>query len=63
LFQGQEVNGKVKYNALSLCKELELEESEIVLTELEEDQARIKCANGGKQVCGSCVSYLYSDFK
>ena len=63
LFQGGEVNGKMKYNSSSFCDQLDMEGSEIVLIDLKEDQARIKCANGGKQVCGACVSYLYSDFK
>ena len=63
LFIGKDSNGTVQYNSTSICKQLELSESESVLTDLPEDQARIKCANGGKQVCGTCVSELYSIFE
>lgn len=60
LFQLEKI--EQNHGAHSLCNQLKLVDSEIILSELMEDQARMKCANGGKQVCGACVSQLYSDF-
>ena len=63
LFVGVDKNGSIQYELNSICKSLKLSESEAILTDLPEDQARLKCAKGGKQVCGTCVSSLYSVFE
>jgi hypothetical protein len=52
---------KVKQD--SICKKMTYnEKSETVFTCKDENYARTKCAELGRQVCGTCASNLYADY-
>lgn len=45
----------------SICKKMVKSESEgNIFTCYNEKQARLKCAEIGRNVCGTCVAHLYS---
>jgi hypothetical protein len=47
----------------SICKGMELSDSEKnEFTCSSEVNARLQCAKIGRQVCGTCVSHLYSTY-
>jgi len=48
----------------SICKMMSIDENGgIIFTCEDEDQARLKIAEIGKQVCGVCTSHLYANYK
>ena len=48
----------------SICKKMNNNESsEVIFACLSEDDARVKCAKIGRQVCGTCVSHLYETYE
>lgn len=52
-------------NALndSICNKMTLSEnSKTIFSCKDENEARKKCAELGRQVCGTCVSNLYADY-
>ena len=47
----------------SVCQEMHNSESiRNIFVCKDEDEARIKCAEIGRQVCGTCVSHLYETY-
>ena len=66
LFEGgmSSDNKSCTSNQKSICKEMEKSEStENVFTCYEEKAARIRCAEIGRLVCGTCISHFYkTDF-
>ncbi|QGY47848.1 hypothetical protein GM418_30590 [Maribellus comscasis] len=47
----------------SICKKMDKSEStENIFTCYSEEDARIKCAKIGRQVCGTCISHLYETY-
>lgn len=48
----------------SICKMISIDENGgNIFTCEDEDQARLKIAEIGKQVCGVCTSHLYANYK
>ena len=48
-------------NKISICEKMDKNESEQnIFSCLEEQQAREKCAQEGRKVCGICISNLYA---
>lgn len=48
----------------SVCREMDKSESSSNKFTCEDEKtARIKCAEIGRAVCGTCVSHLYATFK
>lgn len=46
---------------LSICEKMQKSESEgNVFTCYDEKRARLQCAEIGRDICGTCVSHLYS---
>ena len=49
---------------MSICKKMSKDESEGNIFACEsEDNARTKCAKIGRQVCGICVSHLFTTYE
>lgn len=46
----------------SICKKMDYRRESNFMCE-SEDEARIKCAKIGEDVCGTCVSHLYADYR
>jgi len=47
----------------SICEEMNKSENvRNIFVCKDEDEARIRCANIGHQVCGTCVSHLYETY-
>lgn len=47
----------------SICKKMKKNESiSNTFVCYDEDQARLKCAEQGREVCGICVSHLYATY-
>lgn len=52
----------VEPHKLSICQRMSLDESEATIFRCEnENEARRRCAEIGREVCGTCVSNLYAD--
>ncbi len=63
LFRGNPVVGGCTTDQKSICKEMDKNESSSDLFKcMDEDSARIKCAQIGRRVCGTCVSHLYETY-
>ena len=63
LFKGRMINAN-RCNSLdiSICSKMDKSQSEgNTFTCFNEDEARITCAQLGRDVCGSCVSHLYAN--
>ena len=57
------VDSKCTPESKSICKEMDLSESsERIFSCEKEAAARRKCAEIGRQVCGTCVSSLYETY-
>jgi hypothetical protein len=55
---------KCKPEEESICGKMQKSESiENKISCLPENEARLECAKIGRQVCGTCVSNLYSTYK
>lgn len=65
LFKGKVISETKCVNEnLSICKKMTSDESKGNLFECKnENEARLKCAQTGRQVCGDCVSSLYLTYK
>ena len=65
LFKGVlNVGNSYSYEELSVCQKMHINENiEIKFSDKPEDIARTECAELGRQVCGTCVSNLYGDYK
>lgn len=64
LFEGKMVAvNKCSANAKSICKKINEGEGRYVFTCLSEQDARKKCAEIGRSVCGTCVSHLYTSYQ
>lgn len=46
----------------SICKKVQIKDGIWAEQCLDENQARLKAAQLGRVVCGTCVSYLYSSY-
>lgn len=67
LFEGEFLSDKTKCNThltkKSVCKEMNQNESEKnIFVCQDENQARLHCAEKGREVCGTCVSHLYTTY-
>jgi len=61
LFEGDMTPEGCNSASTSICEKMKKSESEKnVFTCFNEDEARKKCAEIGRDVCGICVSHLYS---
>ena len=65
LFEGEFTEpGKCNSRATSICGMMAKSDSGgNIFTCLNEDDARIECAQRGRKVCGVCVSHLYATYK
>ena len=63
LFEGNMNDDGCTSAAMSICKKMSKSESKgnIFACKNEKD-ARIKCAETGRKVCGVCVSHLYTTY-
>jgi hypothetical protein len=64
LFKGKSnPDGGCTSGQISICKKMEKSESEgNVFACKDETEARIKCAQEGRAVCGICASSLYTTY-
>ncbi|WP_280564530.1 MULTISPECIES: hypothetical protein [unclassified Chromohalobacter] len=67
LFKGVMQPNKADYpctsNKVSICEEMNKSDSESnKFTCCDESEARKKCAEFGRSVCGTCVSHLYETY-
>ena len=63
LFEGDFTPDGCNSPSLSICEKMKKSDSEKnVFTCLDENEARIQCANEGRKVCGICVSHLYTTY-
>lgn len=64
LFEGDmKEDGGCTSGAKSICKKMSKEESGgNVFTCKTDDDARLKCAQAGRKVCGVCTSHLYTTY-
>jgi len=61
LFKGVMTPQSCNSAVSSICEKMKKSESENnVFTCYNENEARTKCAEIGREVCGTCVSHLYS---
>jgi hypothetical protein len=64
LFKGKMTEKSCTSEKTSICKMMDKAESEKnIFTCKDEDTAREKCAEIGRDVCGVCVSNLYASYK
>ncbi|SDK53666.1 hypothetical protein SAMN05192566_1567 [Methylophilus rhizosphaerae] len=55
---------KCTSSSLSICEKMSKSDSKSnEFTCLTEDEARVKCAEIGRSVCGICVSNLYATYR
>jgi len=63
LFKGRMTTEGCTSNLSSICKEMtKSESSRNIFSCKDEDDARVRCATIGRQVCGTCVSHLYESY-
>lgn len=63
LFKSKIENGITNFEDFSTCNRRIFSKSGIAsFLNAEENEARIKCAEIGRPVCGKCVSTLYADY-
>lgn len=64
LFEGKMTEKGCTSGSTSICQKMaKAESSGNKFTCLEEDEARIGCAEIGRKVCGICVSHLYTTYR
>lgn len=59
----RDANGVITASLHSQCKKVEWKITSIMAADFEfkkEDEARMRCAEIGRKVCGTCVSTLYA---
>lgn len=62
LFKGSMTENGCNSLDISICNKMAKSESEgNTFTCFDEDEARITCAQLGRDVCGTCVSHLYTN--
>lgn len=64
LFEGEmQPDGRCSSENYSICGKMSKSESaKNVFACLDEDDARMRCAEIGRDVCGICVSHLYESY-
>lgn len=63
LFNSEKVPDTCNVRNQSICNKMSYDEkSETIFVCKDENTARTKCAELGRQVCGICVSNLYADY-
>lgn len=63
LFEGDMTTEACTSNPKSICKKMSKSESGgNIFTCKNEKEARSKCAELGRKVCGTCVSHLYATY-
>jgi len=64
LFEGDMTDKGCTSAQKSICKKMDKSESSgNVFTCKNENDARVKCAESGRKVCGTCVSHLYTTYR
>lgn len=64
LFKGKKTPDGCTSNQKSICEKMDKSESaKNIFACADENSARIKCSEIGREVCGICVSHLYSTYK
>lgn len=58
----RELDGSCSARSKSICKKMDHKRAS-KFTCKSEKEARLKCAEIGKSVCGTCVSHLYADYE
>jgi hypothetical protein len=62
LFEGDMTPEGCNSESTSICRKMKKSESEKnIFACFNEGEARVKCAQIGRDVCGICVSHLYSN--
>lgn len=63
LFKGKMTDNGCTSNQKSICQKMDKSESSGNKFQCcKEDKARAKCAEIGREVCGICVSHLYTTY-
>jgi hypothetical protein len=63
LFEGEMSPTGCTSGSQSICKKMEKKESSGNIFQCkDENEARIECAKRGREVCGTCVSHLYTTY-
>ena len=63
LFEGDFTPDGCTSGSFSICEKMKKSESKKnIFTCKTEDEARVKCAEQGRKVCGVCVSHLYTTY-
>jgi len=63
LFEGIMLKDGCNSNQHSICEKMDKSQSSgNVFACEDEDSARLKCAEIGREVCGICVSHLYTTY-
>lgn len=64
LFQGEMTPDGCTSARLSICKKMTKQDGyRRIFRCLDEDDARTRCAEVGREVCGICVSQLYANYE
>jgi hypothetical protein len=64
LFKGTFTQNGCTSKEKSICEKMDKSESiRNVFTCQDEDTTRLNCANIGREVCGICISHLYSTYE
>lgn len=63
LFEGEMTNTACTSKRISICKKMNsADSSRNLFACYDEKEARKECANIGRNVCGTCISHLYTTY-